>query len=518
MKATSIKIKGMKSITRLIAQILFVIFSCQTIKAQVIVQLYQPPPNQWRLEHLWNLTLTNTSEKPYSVYLSVNAEEVSEGKVFEGTSAAFELAGRFSGRVNPRSLEPADISYTNSNIEEFIYRTGSLKEGVYTICVAVIDANSGLELGKNCIVQIITHISPPELIAPFDGTSVYDMNPVFIWTAPMPLDPRTMVSYRLRIVEMLGEQVPLEAIENNRAFFTQSNIPATSFQYPIAARSFKSEMNYAWQVTAYNSRGNYELGKSPVWSFQKTDEFITDSLPLQQTACKPFEVKLENSKINDTLFAKLYISFNDSIEPINMKPAIFSVEIQNNMFGGLKAKEDRQWKRKPEKINNPTDNITWRYSRGSIPSGKYYLGDIVYHEKDLKNTRIIYKWLDISEGLLCCDTILPAWVATEKYIQLTETFSENYIVMADTLLNLQYHNLNPSTQLAEFMIIDYEKQQPVRSHSEKQDLPYSFHGLNRFRINLKDYSLTPGKIYLLAVSDIMAHYYLKFKIHATNEK
>ncbi|GEM_PF-2554633 len=236
-----------------------------SVHSQVIVKLFQPQPNQWNVADMWNLTLTNTSSKAIKVYLHGTVEAQSDGLIFEGKSAVFSLPANYSGRIDPRQLEPADVGYANSDYEEIVLRTGTMPEGIYTICITVKDAETDEELGRGCVVQPITSISPPQLLNPEDEAELTEPLPVFTWLPPTPLTGNYSVSYSLRIVEFLDGQVPLEAMEANPAWFTEKNIPSTSFQLPISARPMEPGRKYAWQVTAYGNK--YEIGKSEVWSF-----------------------------------------------------------------------------------------------------------------------------------------------------------------------------------------------------------------------------------------------------------
>lgn len=499
-----------------LAGLLMTVWSFES-SSQVLIQLFQPPPNQWRVEHLWNLTLTNTGNTALSVYLMATVEEATEGLVFEGTSAVFSLAANFSGRINPRLLEPADVGYVNDELEAIVFRTGTMPEGIYTICISVILAGDDTELGRNCIIQPITHYSPPELIAPFDMSGVHEVLPVFIWTPPMPLNPDLRVRYSIRIVELLGEQEAVEAIEANRAFFVQQNIMTTSLQYPIAARSFREGQGYAWQITAFGGPGNVELGKSPVWRFNfsahdhtETDDWVA--------SCKPFGIKLTRKLQGDTLFHQLAISYNDTIEPQNPEPYRFAVEITGNALAAFETKADREWMHRPARIEEPVSRLSWRHTKGEIPGGKHALGLLYFQTASLNNTRIVYTWFDRDDNVLCRDTLKPGEADIRQYYVLNENWSENYVVIRDSLLNLQYANHNPSLAMRTYVIIDFDEQKTVQSIKSDELFEPGLTGLNRFQINLHDYRLLPGKIYLLAVSDMMTHYYLKFKIHATNEK
>ena len=242
--------------------ILILLFAANSY-SQIIVNLQQPPPNQWHVEDMWQLTLTNTSQESCNVYLYGTVEEADAGLIFEGTSATFTLEPNYSGLVYRSDLEPADVEFTNDDYEDIVQKTGTLPAGTYTICIYVKSVD-GEDMGYDCKIQIIAHPSPPELISPVDEANVTEELPVFLWLPPMPMGE--FVTYSIKIVELLDGQIPIEAMEANPAFYLEEDIPATSFQFPIFARPFKSGINYAWKVTAISGYG-LVIGESPVWSY-----------------------------------------------------------------------------------------------------------------------------------------------------------------------------------------------------------------------------------------------------------
>ena len=263
-----------KSFTLGLLAIVPLLLAINSYSQDVRVKLFQPSPNQWNVADMWNLILTNTSSESIKVYLHGTVEAQRDGKIFDGKSAVFELPANYSGRIDPRQLEPANVGYANSEYEEIVLRTGTMPEGVYSICITVYDAKSEQELASDCVDQPITSISPPELLNPVDEAELTEPFPVFTWSPPTPLMGNYSVSYRLRIVELLDGQIPLEAMEANPAWFTEKNIPFTSFQLPISARPFEPGKSFAWQVAAFNEKQQYEIGKSEVWGFSKTKVFL----------------------------------------------------------------------------------------------------------------------------------------------------------------------------------------------------------------------------------------------------
>ena len=311
---------------------IFSLFFVLSSRSQVvIVNVYQPPYNQWNVADMWNLTLTNTSSESLKVYLYGTVESITDGLIFEGTSAVFGLTPHFSGRIEPYRLEPVDADYSNAEYEEIVMKTGTMPEGTYTICVYVKDARTNEELGSDCIIRPIKQPSPPELINPQDEGTLTEQLPIFLWTPPMPLRMGEFVTYQLNIVELLDGQVPIEAMEANPAWFTDKNIISTSYQFPISARPLEPGKSYAWQVTAINEKQNYEIGKSEVWSFTFKKEEVPPVIQCQELFCNP-----DNWEFGTPSISTKY-SPTDTIQDNNTLYLTQPVQISPNKIVMLKA-------------------------------------------------------------------------------------------------------------------------------------------------------------------------------------
>lgn len=258
-----------KGCIKLALSFLFILMFSLNVMAQVVVNLHQPPPDRWNIEDLWSLTLTNTTAESYRVYLYATVEEAERGLVAKGNSSSFLLDGNFSGQVTRSDLEPVNADFVLGEVQTIVERTGTLPAGTYTICIYVREDGSDTELGSGCNVQVISRTSPPELISPENRGTVSGELPVFLWSPPVPLPMGEPISYTLKIVELLDEQVPNEAMNSNPAWFEEKDITSTSFQFPISARAFERGITYAWKIAAIGE-GDRLIGESPVWSFAYT--------------------------------------------------------------------------------------------------------------------------------------------------------------------------------------------------------------------------------------------------------
>ncbi|MDP1623157.1 MAG: hypothetical protein Q8M08_12550 [Bacteroidales bacterium] len=307
---------------------LFLTAFSSVLKAQqdVAVFIVTPPPNQWGVEDMWNLTLRNTTGSPLTVKLYGSVEEATDGLILDGTSATFDVAPDINRRILRQDVEPADVGYTNKEYEEIILRTRTLPAGTYTICVTVLEANSGAVLGKQCILQPIAHASPPELITPFNEAEVKDPFPVFLWLPPAPLRTGEFVNYTIKIVELYDEQVPIEAMDANPAFYTEKSILSTSFQLPVSASDFEPDHYYAWQVTAFIN--GYEAGFSQVWSFVYNKKETPPMLTCKDILCNPENWEFGTPTFTNVSPINNTISDNNTLyltQPVQIRPRKISM-------------------------------------------------------------------------------------------------------------------------------------------------------------------------------------------------
>ena len=276
------------------------IFTVGNAQAQVLVQLRQPPRYQFKIEDMWKVTLNNTTQTTYNVFLYGIATKSGEGKIVDANTATFRLPPGVKV-ISGHDVSPINVIETNKNYEDAVKYTGGVPTGNYEICVSVYNADNNEVLGSECIEQSVEIISGIELLLPEDKSLVlngpedveteyqkHDWNkevktgkagltdaeydhvkpppPVppnlninnvngsfitFSWIVPSPAPRGGNLTYTLTLTEMLGRQSAYDAIESNPAFFKSANLIATTYQYPSISRGFVSGKRYAWKVTAY---------------------------------------------------------------------------------------------------------------------------------------------------------------------------------------------------------------------------------------------------------------------------
>lgn len=246
----------------------------------VVVQIFPPAPNQLTISDLWRVQLNNTGRTDVSVVLRGTVEETREGLLLDARSSEVVLRPGINTFRGPE-LEPVDLQETNSDYERIIVRTGQAPTGDYTICVYALESTTMEELGSDCLDHNVELVSPPELISPGIEAQVNDRFPVFSWTPPAPLPGRQAVTYRIRIVRMLGRQTPLAALQANPSWYEEGNLRTTFLQYPLRAQPF-SEGQYAWVITAETAgltRQGVVLGQSELGYFNWSQIARLDPIP-----------------------------------------------------------------------------------------------------------------------------------------------------------------------------------------------------------------------------------------------
>lgn len=95
-------------------------------------------------------------------------------------------------------------------------------------------------------------IAPPTLRLPANSETIATgKQPLFTWLAPTPT-PTSGITYKIKIVEIKGDQSPENALRTNKPFFEKDSLEILNFQYPSSARAFETGRTYAWGVQAFN--------------------------------------------------------------------------------------------------------------------------------------------------------------------------------------------------------------------------------------------------------------------------
>jgi hypothetical protein len=213
---------------------------------RVDLTLYVPPPSQMKFENLWRVDIYNHDTATYrAVYLHGSVVESRKGEVFRTNTTSFDLP---PGHLVKRSRDVSMVDYWYAEgYEVYVLRTGTVPEGDYTYIVEL----KGLpnDVSDTVFFQV-RQPDPPRLLTPGDGDTLISKLPLFTWMPPMP-QPGGTVNYRITICELLPGQTKEDAMVANLPWFEQDELRSSSLRYPVAARTFEDDREYAWQVQAF---------------------------------------------------------------------------------------------------------------------------------------------------------------------------------------------------------------------------------------------------------------------------
>lgn len=242
-----------------------------TLRAQVPVTLHlrQPPPHQLRFSDLWEVDITNPGAAVPNAQLVTVVRSGAAGVILTATTGSFTLPTgiKIITAANSKDLGPIQTQYGGGGFRDAIVRTSGFPAGDYTVCVTVrsVTPTRVGDLATDCIDQTVESDVSPILIMPANEAVLQEPFPIFTWTWGGAGRPDTRITYKLKIVEILGKQSPNAAMQRNLAWFEQNNLRSSVMQYPPPARPLQSGRRYAWMVTAFTI--DQPAGESEVWEF-----------------------------------------------------------------------------------------------------------------------------------------------------------------------------------------------------------------------------------------------------------
>lgn len=250
--------------------------------------LYVSDPGKY-----FNITLTNTSSQAQNVYLALSVHQVTPSNTVNViTPSNYPPKTPFTvpanGTKTLTTLEmktmfnhiPASQIKTSAGLFDN-YQNGSfglLPEGDYEAQITAYRwSNPKLETpvvvsnptgGKGYFTvcykaqapQFLLPVYPGALASSNDVAEVDVLNPMFTWTAPIVTCSPSVNQYRysFKVVEVLKNQSPTEAIEKNPVVYKADNLTVAQCIIPqhIITSQFYVDRTYACQVTASSASGN----------------------------------------------------------------------------------------------------------------------------------------------------------------------------------------------------------------------------------------------------------------------
>ncbi|HEX2786595.1 MAG TPA: T9SS type A sorting domain-containing protein [Ignavibacteria bacterium] len=273
--------------------ILIALISSINASAQNLIEIQysRPALNQLRADDLWKFTLKNTSNEDLEFSLFGTLTESKAGLIATGQTMPIKLKKGESRQFKVSDLpQTPDINYVHSDqrYKEALMRAGNLPDGEYTICVTAKQTGTNDDIGNECIEQVIQKETEGEisLLTPGNNEQVAPDSPlIFSWMAIGDAG-----SYKIKIVEITGDESAENAMLKNKAFFEKEDIRMTTFQYPSSAPKFKNGVKYVWMIEAGKMKSN-------VWMFMMTTYYTPLVLSDFTPVCDP----IVKNKYNFTL-------------------------------------------------------------------------------------------------------------------------------------------------------------------------------------------------------------------------
>ncbi|HXF99843.1 MAG TPA: hypothetical protein VNL69_03615, partial [Bacteroidota bacterium] len=244
------------------------------VNATLFVQPFPPPyPGEWETNpSIGYLTVTNSSPNLLQVTFEIRITRHGSGtQILLGTSSVYTLPPSTpSVYNNTQFLNLNNVTY-DASVRSQIIRSGRIPEGEYIACVNIREV-SGTLLAQNVCSQAFTIVypDPPFLITPADRDTIQQQYPIFSWT-PVTVPPAYTINYQLRLVEVLPNQVPSQALAaNTPPQYENLAITTTSLVYPVEALPLQEGKRYAWQIQVLDQNGyppTSNNGRSQIFTF-----------------------------------------------------------------------------------------------------------------------------------------------------------------------------------------------------------------------------------------------------------
>ncbi|MBY0490156.1 MAG: hypothetical protein K2R93_09980 [Gemmatimonadaceae bacterium] len=201
-----------------------------------------------------NVTYSGQAATDFVVRVSVtSAERGAVGSVESPVTAV--PGGPVTLLFNARDAA-LDWTTTSKNaaFTDQVSRTGQIPEGRYRACATVLRGATRTVVSESCADFTILLPDPPQLITPVRDDIVRTQQPFFSWT-PVNAPPEVGVGYRLKVVEVIGTQVPAVALSANIPVVDQVVTGTPFLLYPLEGLPLEPNKTYAWQVIATAADG-----------------------------------------------------------------------------------------------------------------------------------------------------------------------------------------------------------------------------------------------------------------------
>lgn len=252
------------------------------------------PPNDFRFEDLWNISISTNNQNNYdNYYVNLRVFDANKGLLIEVQSKVFNSNSAITN-INASNLSlvsPFSYPYKNSTaINSIIQRGGLFPAGDYKFDYVLYGNSSGAntKLAESSINHSVLMPSFLQLVSVFDKDTIKEENPNFMWlpasatrtVGSIESEREYKLTYSISVVEILTNQTPYVALTANPQFFYEAGLENTLLTYPFSARKFEPCKNYAWQVKGVIN--GQTVIASEIWTFSTPceKEIIVPNAPV----------------------------------------------------------------------------------------------------------------------------------------------------------------------------------------------------------------------------------------------
>lgn len=291
-----------------------------TVVAQISLSYIASPALQITQDDFWNFNIFNASTSDMEAKISLEVKR-GNSSIFTCTINSIQLHNG-NNNLNKGSIQSYAPAYTYFNVPTFenVQYGGRFPFGNYNVCLKVYISN--VEEATDCFLQEVNPLSPPVLVIPFDKAEIeHTLFPILSWLPPSPVLPDMNLNYHLKLVEIVNNQTPYDALKRNLPILEKKGISYTNMIYPADAFPLAYGKNYAWQIAAYN--GTELLGETEVWSFKLVPPSTPepDSHPTIYSRTKP---SLDGSFIEAS--QTLYFTYDEDYKSSSLDFKITSLQ------------------------------------------------------------------------------------------------------------------------------------------------------------------------------------------------
>jgi hypothetical protein len=249
---------------------LLVILCCLSsgsILAQNIKLIMSPKPSpylsDWQSQtETVKLIISNSSAKEIEVKIKTELFD-GKGALIANTDdtkmPVLTISPTSTTTYNPEDIIPSSAVIYYGNLEKTAITTGRIPDDNYRLCVTLIDPKSGKPVGTSgtvCNVFTIVAYQAPTLISPTNkevikGAAIKGI--VFRWSPVIP-SPKTIVTYRLQVWEVLQGQNSMTALRSNQPIVEKDLKGILQCQWPVDFALPDTGKTYVWTVTPFDDQ------------------------------------------------------------------------------------------------------------------------------------------------------------------------------------------------------------------------------------------------------------------------